>query len=105
MIRPMDVVTGFTYFGLETLKAFSKDRERADWVEAFYADQLTDAVTQFEAGVIAASKQLDHDCWIAGWACFHQFRKDLRGIANEFESVRRARDQKEYVEQLRKRLA
>ncbi len=105
MTKPSDVIVGLSYFGIETLKAWSKNRERADWIDAFFSNELADVVTRFEKGIVDASMLHDTKCWVVGWGFFHQLRKDLRGLSNEFESVRRARDQKEYVEQLRKRLA
>jgi hypothetical protein len=51
-----EVAEGFTYFGKMTLKAWGANRKRADWVQAFYGDELALAMIRFEESVLRAAQ-------------------------------------------------
>lgn len=99
------VLKGFGHLGAQTLKAWGRNRERADWIDTFYSDDMTAALARFDESVATAARLDEPECWIEGWGAIAQLRKNLRRLKDEFECVRNERQKETFVAEIREQLA
>jgi hypothetical protein len=100
-----DVASGFAYFGEKILKAWSANRRRAEWIEAFYGVHLREAILRFEGRISRAAQRPEPQCWVDGWAAIARFRKDLGVLKDEYDGVQLEREKETFVAEIKEQLA
>lgn len=85
---------GLCYFAIKTLDHFHADRPFSDWAQAFQGERIANLSVEFESALAVSSS------WQQGWAAFHQFRKKLGEIRNEYDQQRSADETRRFMAEL-----